>query len=564
MVEYETKLIETISKELKSSLPKVKEIEGELEQDIHNIEITDKQIKRKNAAIKLMNSTEYLIVLSQGQSFKHLQDRFNQLEGFYNGIGYVFPKKVEAELRQLLSPLNARILKMPLGDGQSFNSLKLSFKSAFFRDKLMEKELELFQIKVQLGLEELTEASIETSSIQDYRKKEIVEALHECEKLKKSALWADGMEKALSVNGKTPQIVSINDRIKSHNELLNLYRGKKYLGLRVKTIEEFNEKLKGLRKLILLAAAPNVGKTALTVQLAQEVLDIEDDACLVYISLEMTSDEIFTRMNLCLSGLDFDTFVLGKEQIENENGRQPLFSPEELRKIEDSTKRLEQIGDRLQIIDSAACDNINSDSVINYIENLKTKTVCKRVIVIIDYLQVWPIPLGLRFSSDIEADKWRIGEIKKIRDAVNKTNQDPVIVISESRKPSSPDEAWGGELSDVMGSARGTYTPDAVLLLCALNSAQLKKLWVDMKMPQITYKEDANEPEDQKDPSNIKGFLAHHGIAICSLKMGKARDGMQKFNIMLAFHFHKNRFAPINWVDIRILALRFEKKANKK
>lgn len=511
-----------------------------------------------------MSATDYLIVLSQGKSFKPLQESFNQLEGFYNGIGYVFPTKVETELRQLLSPLNARILKMPLGEGQSFNSLKLSFKSAFFRDKLMEKELELFQIRAHLGLEELTEESIEASNIQDYRKKELIEALHECEKLKKSAIWAEGMEKALSANGNTPPIVPISDRIKSHNELLNLYRGKKYLGLRVKTIEEFNEKLKGLRKLILLAAAPNVGKTALTVQLAQEVLAVEEDACLVYISLEMTSDEIFTRMNLCLSGLDFDTFVLGKEQIENENGRQPLFSPEELRKIEDSTKRLEQIGDRLQIIDSATCPNLNSDAVITYIEKLKTQTNCNRVIVIIDYLQVWPIPLGLRFSSDIEADKWRIGEIKKIRDAVNKTNQDPVIVISESRKPSSSDEAWGGDLSDVMGSARGTYTPDAVLLLAALQPAQLKKLWVDMKMPQITYKEDANEPEDQKDSSNIKGFLARHGIAICSLKMPKARDGMKKFNTLLAFHFYKNRFAPINWLDIRMLALSFEKEANKK
>lgn len=88
-----------------------------------------------------MSATDYLIVLSQGKSFKPLKDSFNQLEGFYNGIGYVFPIKVEAELRQLLSPLNARILKMPLGEGWSFNSLKLSFKSTFFQDKLMEKEL---------------------------------------------------------------------------------------------------------------------------------------------------------------------------------------------------------------------------------------------------------------------------------------------------------------------------------------------------------------------------------------------------------------------------------------
>jgi replicative DNA helicase len=510
-----------------------------------------------------MSATDYLIVLSQGKSFKPLQERFNQLEGFYNGIGYVFPTKVESELRQLLSPLNARILRMPLGEGQSFNSLRLSFKSVFFRDKLMEKELELLQLKSHLELDELTEESIEASNIQDYRKKELVEALHECEKLKKSALWAEGMEKALSANGNILPIVPICDRIKSHNELLNLYRGKKYLGLRVNTIKEFNEKLKGLRKLILLAAAPNVGKTALTVQLAQEVLSVEEDACLVYISLEMTSDEIFTRMNLCLSELDFDTFVLGKEQTENEDGRQPLFSIEELKKIEGATKRIEKIGDRLQIIDSSTCPMINSDSVINYIERLKKQTNCSRTIVIIDYLQVWPIPQGLRFSSDIEADKWRIGEIKKIRDAVNKSNQDPVIVISEARKPSSNDDAWGADLSDVMGSARGTYTPDAVLLLSALQPTQLKKLWEQMKMPEITYREDG-EPEDPKDHSNIKGFLSRHGIAICNLKMPKARDGMKKFNILLAFHFHKNKFTPINWLDMRALVMNWEKEAKKR
>jgi len=97
-----------------------------------------------------MSATDYLIVLSQGKSFKPLQERFNQLKGFYNGIGYVFPTKVESELRQLLSSLNARILRMPLGEGQSFNSLRLSFKSVFFRDKLMEKELELLQLKSHL------------------------------------------------------------------------------------------------------------------------------------------------------------------------------------------------------------------------------------------------------------------------------------------------------------------------------------------------------------------------------------------------------------------------------
>lgn len=149
-----------------------------------------------------MSATDYLVVLSQGKSFKPLQDKFNQLEGFYTGIGYAFPSKSEVELRQILSPLNVRIVSQPLGEGHSFTSLRLSYKSSFFREKLIEKELELLQLKAQLGLEELTEESIEASNIQDYRKKELIEALHECEKLKKSILWAEGMEKAISITPK--------------------------------------------------------------------------------------------------------------------------------------------------------------------------------------------------------------------------------------------------------------------------------------------------------------------------------------------------------------------------
>ncbi len=84
-----------------------------------------------------------------------------------------------------------------------------------------------------------------------------------------------------SRQGKKIPIIDTEERLKRENEFLGKYRGKKYLGLRVKTIDEFNENFLGLRGLMLLAAAPNVGKTALTVQTAIEVLATEKDACLV-------------------------------------------------------------------------------------------------------------------------------------------------------------------------------------------------------------------------------------------------------------------------------------------
>lgn len=498
-----------------------------------------------------------------------VQNHLKTLKAIYNGAGWFIEEKYRQEIEQISQQASMRFIEWPL-DGETFDDLKLRHRKEFFQEKSIKLRLLIEGLKATLGINDLDTEILKQN---EYRAsleqvadgKKLLEHADEYDRLQEQIKRIEEEEKIanISINTNLPPIISVKDRIASHNEMLNLYRGKKYLGLRVESIQEFNESLKGLRKLILLAAAPNVGKTALTVQLALEVLSKEKDACLIYISLEMTAEEIFTRMNLCLSGLNFDTFVLGKEQIENEEGIQPLFSCEELRKIEAASQKLMEIGDRLQIIDSSACSIISAEVINNYIERLKNKTGCGRCIVIIDYLQVWPIPLGMRFSSDIEADKWRIGEIKKIRDFVNKTNQDPVIVISEARKPSSGDESWGGELSDVMGSARGTYTPDVVLLLSPISPTQLNKLWNNMKMPQITYKEANNDIEDAKDPSNIKGFLAHHGIAICNLKMPKGRDGMKKFNIVLTFHFHKNKFTPINWLDIRALAMNWEKGSNR-
>ena len=148
--------------------------------------------------------------------------------------------------------------------------------------------------------------------------------------------------KTLSVN-KIP-IVPMSDRIAFHKAMLEKCRGKKYLGLCVKSITEFNDKMLGLRKLILLAAAPNVGKTALTIQLGIEVLLEHPDACLVYVSLEMEKEEIMTRILLYLSGLDHDTYVLGLSQGEGKDGYQNFFTQEEHRKIDEATEKLKRLG----------------------------------------------------------------------------------------------------------------------------------------------------------------------------------------------------------------------------
>lgn len=339
------------------------------------------------------------------------------------------------------------------------------------------------------------------------------------------------------------------ERLEKEREFLKKNRGGKYLGLRVKTIDEFNENFLGLRGLNLLAAAPNVGKTALTIQMAMEVLSIQEDTCLGYFSLEMSEEQIFRRMLLNLSGLNFRSFVFGSSHHPSlfNKGNETFFTKQELESIEEAEKTLLNFGNRLQIIDQSTCSSIDTKTVINYMEKLKSKTGSKRAIVIIDYLQVWPVNPNLRFPSENEADKWRIGEMGKIRDAMR---NDPVIVISEARKPSGKDDIWGGDLSDVMGAARGTYTPDVVMLLSQLKPKVLNEVWKKNNMPKVELEESLERTED-KEGLAIKHALSKNGISICKFEVPKVRDGMQKFSILLEFHFHKNRFKNLNWESLK-------------
>lgn len=493
---------------------------------------------------KVVNENKCLFLIAEKGKYS-IQNLLKPFNPIYNGAGWYIEKKFQTEIEQICSQVKMRSIEFPL-NGESFEVFRRRNRCEFMNEKCMKMRLAIAGLKATLGISSLDNQEVlqgeYANSLRNIPEgKRLLESLNEYNYLQEQIKQGQIEEKISKLKVSCLPIVSIADRIISHNVTLEKSRGKKYLGLCVSTISEFNDKMLGLRKLILIAAAPNVGKTALTIQLALETLITNPTACLVYVSLEMTAEEIFTRMNLYLSGLNFETYVLGSYQVDGEMNYQNLFSHDELRKINGATKKMEQIGDRLQIVDMSDSTYLNSEIIINYVDELKSKTGCQRAIVIIDYLQVWPVSPDVRVS-DIEADKWRIGEIKKIRDGINKVHQDPVIVISEARKPSESEKAWAGDLADVMGSARGTYTPDAVLLLNPLSSKQLEILWEKMKMPRVDFED-----------SNIKAFLADLGIAICSLSMPKGRDGMKKFSTLLAFHFHKNKFEKINWLEMRTL-----------
>ena len=156
-------------------------------------------------------ANEYLVLLiKSGKSLKPLKDQFYSLGGFYNGIGYAFPSSSETMISQIVKALGSRLIKMPLGSGQTFEQLKQAQKAIFFREKLIEAEQHLLVCRSDLNIDEITEETVIASSASDFKKEEAIELLHECERLRDSIEWAEKMEKALQVNvGKSLELLSI-------------------------------------------------------------------------------------------------------------------------------------------------------------------------------------------------------------------------------------------------------------------------------------------------------------------------------------------------------------------
>lgn len=476
-----------------------------------------------------------ILLVEKGKSFKPLKEQFQNLNGFYNGIGYVFHQQHESILSQITAPLNTKLIKMPLPEGQSFESMRLSHKATFFKDNLEEILSKLLSYKNNLGLDELSEKSIKTASISDSTKEEIIELLHQCDRLQESIEWANNIEKSLLIKH-TPEFTCANELLESHNAYLENYRGKDFIGLKQTALPTLDKLTLGIRGNILLAAAPNVGKTALTIQIAIDVLKNNSDACVVYLSLEMPKNSIMSRIRCHLAKMNWDTLVFGSGK---ETEGEPLFKKEELLILKKADDLLKNIGNRFCIVTEKDYTEISVGTVLSIVENLKKKTSCSRVFIILDYLQVWPIPDSVlkTLRSDNEADKWRIGQLKILSETLV---DDPVLSISEARKPPDKTVAWGGELSDIMGSARNSYTPDMVLLYRSI----LNKSGIS-----IFFNKDSKPNDEQVELITQKYIKDYCDLQQVTLRKG--RDGMKRGSFFLKFHYKKNIFEELSTSQLK-------------
>lgn len=222
------------------------------------------------------------------------------------------------------------------------------------------------------------------------------------------------------------------------------WRGRPVIGFET-DLTILTDCLMGLRGLVLIAADPNLGKTILVLQMAIQALQRHPDACCVFLSLEMHKDDLFTRA--------------ASAEIDEAWRSYVTFGTDE--KILKSKLALGNVPDRLSILDRNEVD-AGESGIIDHAEALRTRTGCTRTMIVVDYLQVWDAPAAIEaaFRTDLEADKWRIEAMKRLKNSLQR--EDALLVISEINKKEKED----GRLTNqhIMGSARLPYSADTILL----------------------------------------------------------------------------------------------------
>jgi hypothetical protein len=318
------------------------------------------------------------------------------------------------------------------------------------------------------------------------------------------------------------------------NERLKRYRGKQFIGLPQKTIQRLDELTLGLRKLMLLPAAPNVGKTALGVQLGMDTVIHNPDACFLFVSLEMPRWDIYTRIKCRLAQMDWKTLVFGSGENTG-RGQEAFYTPQELARLQEADDLMTNLGNRIRVLDERNFPTPTLPGLLFHLKDLKAHTGAKRALILIDYLQVWPIPESesKKIKSDLDSDKYRIGIMKTLRDAAE---DDAILVISEARKPAGKSgEKWGGAMADVMGSARGSYTPDMLFLFRPFDDGELLR-WSGQWSKEMS-RDERKELADQ-----LRTELAREGKTLNKFEIAKGRDGVLRGVIDLTFLYRQSSF----------------------
>jgi replicative DNA helicase len=265
-----------------------------------------------------------------------------------------------------------------------------------------------------------------------------------------------------------------------------------WLGLRLPTFKQLDQRLCGLRGLMLLGAAPGVGKTQLTIQLGIDAMK-DPTVGLVYLSLEMPSSELTTRLLALASDLSYRKLRIGDQGVKADSDGLK-FSIKDWTQLQEGVKTLTVTSSRMVMYSMADIGTMKATSedpsrwygrLSTLIQEAKERLKVERLFVVVDNLQAILVepPHGGAWSGDMERDRLIIEGLSRLQQETNEA----ILVISEVNKGQFEDADGMG---DLLGTGRNAYRADVVMLMSRAyewakpvdNPNKIEKVYDDLEL----------------------------------------------------------------------------------
>ncbi len=231
------------------------------------------------------------------------------------------------------------------------------------------------------------------------------------------------------------------------DKLLDRLEGRGSVGLRV-GFSRLDAITQGFQpgNLIILAARPGIGKTALALNWLLRSADSRQRAHGAFFSLEMSNEEVFNRLLAAKASINMKAVQAGgfSDQVQ---GRL-LEARDDLRALP------------IFLNDQAA---ITVREITAMVERHLAQANQKLDLLIVDYLQLISSPEGSRGAKQSEAV--RIGEISRAFKLLAKDHKIPVVVLSQLNREVEHRQGGRPQLSDLRDSGAIEQDADIVMFI---------------------------------------------------------------------------------------------------
>lgn len=249
---------------------------------------------------------------------------------------------------------------------------------------------------------------------------------------------------------------------------------------------KLNQKISGLRGLVICAGVPKTGKTTYILQLSYQAA--ERGVPVIFYSLEMNKRQILTKILSRLSGISYLDILLKSrpyldERVKSEDIDFNLLLTEEerLSLLDAERQRLNLQGFYIRgLEDSEAINFANVKKEINLVKNMYKS---ENILIVIDHLQVFPIEIS-NYRDQVDKENSLIKRFNEIQKSTNST----IVLISQKNKESfkSKKRSENSIMAGVKGSVDLVYLASLILSLSLVNKSSSNSLERELELTIIS------------------------------------------------------------------------------